>query len=108
MSRSKGIAGTFIADTKRSLIKSYRLIIYGFFGLSGEEIPLYARIISVADVYDAMTSNRSYRVVLQQKEVRNEIERVSGSQLDPVIAKYMLELIDADVNYSMRQNINQQ
>lgn len=72
-------------------------------GLSGEEIPLYARIIAVADVYDAMTSNRSYRSVLPQKEVREEIRRVSATQLDPVIAGCMVQLIDADVNYEMRQ-----
>lgn len=72
-------------------------------GLSGEEIPLYARIIAVADTYDAMTSNRSYRKVLPQEAVREEIERVSGTQLDPVIAKYMIELIDSDRYYQLRQ-----
>lgn len=77
-------------------------------GLAGEEIPLYARIIAVADMYDAMTSNRSYRSVLPQKQVRDEIERVSGSQLDPVVAKYMLQLIDEDINYIMRQEVGLQ
>ena len=72
-------------------------------GLSGEEIPVYARIIAVADVYDAMTSNRSYRKVLPQEEVKKEIERVKGTQLDPEIAGYMIELIDSDKEYRLRQ-----
>ena len=73
-------------------------------GLSGEEIPLYARIIAVADTYDAMTSNRSYRKVLPQEDVRAEIKRVSGTQLDPIIARYMIELIDGDRYYQLRQH----
>ena len=72
-------------------------------GLAGEAIPLYARIIAVADAYDAMTSNRSYRQVMTQDKVRAEITRVSGTQLDPIIAGYMVELIDADKEYKLRQ-----
>ena len=75
-------------------------------GLSGEEIPLFARIIAVADTYDAMTSNRSYREVLPQRKVRAEIERVSGTQLDPIIAHCMIELIDEDRDYKLRQKNN--
>lgn len=73
-------------------------------GLSGEEIPVFARIIAVADAYDAMTSNRSYREIMPQEAVRAEIIRVSGTQLDPVIASYMVELIDADKDYKMSQS----
>ena len=47
------------------------------FGLSGEEIPEIARIIGVADAYDAMTSNRSYRKTLPQEVVRGEIAYLS-------------------------------
>lgn len=72
-------------------------------GLKGEEIPLYARIIAVADMYDAMTSNRSYRQVMPQQAVRDEIQRVKGSQLDPRIANCMLEIIDEDKDYHLRQ-----
>lgn len=72
-------------------------------GLVREEIPVFARIIAVADAYDAMTSNRSYRQIMPQDEVRAEIIRVSGTQLDPIIAGYMVELIDADKDYKMRQ-----
>lgn len=73
-------------------------------GLKGEEIPLYARIIAVADMYDAMTSDRSYRKIMPQCVVRDEIERVRGSQLDPEIADRMLEIIDEDPDYHLRQD----
>ena len=72
-------------------------------GLKGEEIPLYARIIAVADTYDAMTSDRSYRKSLGQEEVAAELKRVSGTQLDPIIAKYMIEIIDSDRYFQLRQ-----
>ena len=75
-------------------------------GLKGEEIPVFARIIAVADTYDAMTSNRSYREVMSQEKVRAEIERVRGTQLDPVIADYMIELIDEDKDYKLKQHQN--
>lgn len=72
-------------------------------GLSGEEIPVFARIIAVADTYDAMTSNRSYREVMPQEKVKAEIKRVRGTQLDPHIADCMIELIDEDKDYTMKQ-----
>ena len=71
--------------------------------LKGEDIPEIARIICVADSYDAMTSNRSYRRYLPQEAVREQIETCSGTQFDPVIAKKMLELIDADKDYKMHE-----
>ena len=73
-------------------------------GLSGEDIPVVARIIGVADAYDAMTSNRCYRDALPQEVVRNEIVKGRGTQFDPVIADYMLEIIDDDKEYLLRQN----
>lgn len=72
-------------------------------GLSGEQIPEYARIIAVADMYDAMTSNRSYRKQLSQAVVRDEVERCRGTQLDPVFADIMLQMIDEDTEYNMRE-----
>lgn len=72
-------------------------------GLSGDNIPLVARIIGVADAYDAMTSNRCYRDTLPQEIVRQEIVKGRGSQFDPVIADLMLEIIDEDREYSLRQ-----
>lgn len=72
-------------------------------GLKGEEIPLEARIIAVADSYDAMASKRSYRDVLPQSVVRGEIEKGRGTQFDPEIADIMLELIDEDTEYQMHE-----
>ena len=70
-------------------------------GLTGEDIPEAARIIAVADAYDAMTSNRSYRGVLPQEKVRREIELGKGSQFDPKFADIMLQMIDDDAEYHM-------
>jgi putative two-component system response regulator len=72
-------------------------------GLAGDAIPEVARIIAVADAYDAMTSNRSYRAVLSQEHVRAEIERCKGSQFDPRFADIMLAMIDEDADYAMRE-----
>ncbi|MCR5387934.1 MAG: response regulator [Lachnospiraceae bacterium] len=72
-------------------------------GLSGENIPLIARIISVADAYDAMTSNRSYQKTLPQDLVREEILKGMGTQFDPKIAKIMVDMIDEDISYDMKQ-----
>lgn len=71
-------------------------------GLRGEEIPELVRIISVADAYDAMTSNRSYRELLPQEVVRQEIIKGMGTQFDANIASKMIEMIDADINYEMQ------
>lgn len=73
------------------------------YGTAAEEIPLIARIIAVADAYDAMTSYRSYRDPLPQNEVRTEIEKGLGTQFDANIGKIMLQMIDEDKKYKMRQ-----
>lgn len=72
-------------------------------GLSGKNIPEVARIVGVADAYDAMTSNRSYRKIMPQDQVRSEIENGRGRQFDPEIADIMLEMIDEDKEYKLRQ-----
>lgn len=72
-------------------------------GLAGENIPLVARIISVADAYDAMTSNRSYHRAMAQNVVREEIVNGMGTQFDPKIAQIMLDMIDEDMQYEMKQ-----
>lgn len=74
-------------------------------GLVGEEIPENARIIGVADAYDAMTSNRSYRNILSQDTVRSEIEKGMGTQFDPFFAEIMLGMIDEDIRYTMREKL---
>lgn len=71
-------------------------------GLSGYDIPEEARIIAVADAYDAMTSRRSYRDALPQDVVRREINNGKGTQFDPVFANIMLQMIDEDTDYQMR------
>lgn len=63
-------------------------------GLKGEDIPEIARVIAVADAYDAMTSHRSYRAPLTKERVREEIENGVGTQFDPRFAKIMLQLMD--------------
>lgn len=71
--------------------------------LMGEEIPELARIIGVADAYDAMTSKRSYRDVLPQDVVLAEIEKGKGSQFDPLIAEHMLFIIKKDTTYQLHE-----
>lgn len=72
-------------------------------GLAGTAIPEKVRIIAVADVYDAMTSKRSYRGVLPQDIVRQEMVRARGTQLDPFFTDIMLQLIDEDVSYQLQE-----
>ena len=70
-------------------------------GIDGDHIPEEARIIAVADAYDAMTSRRSYRESLLQEVVRKEIEEGKGTQFDPDFADIMLHMIDDDEDYRM-------
>lgn len=72
-------------------------------GLKGEEIPEISAIIAVADAYDAMTSNRSYRKLLPQETVKQEIEKGLGTQFNPKWGKIMLKLIEKDKDYKMHQ-----
>mgnify|MGYP004567436261 CR=1 FL=1 len=65
-------------------------------GLKGLEIPLIARIASVADTFDAMTSKRTYRDSLPISVVKEELKRCSGSQFDPEIASIFLDILEND------------
>lgn len=65
-------------------------------GLKGEDIPLYARVIAVADSYDAMSSRRIYRSALSRQEICEEIRSNQGKQFDPVIAEVFLRLLTED------------
>lgn len=71
-------------------------------GLGGTDIPVEARMIAVVDAYDAMTSRRSYRGIMEQERVRKEIERGRGTQFDPRFADIMLTIIAEDVNFELR------
>jgi len=66
-------------------------------GLKGKEIPLDARIIAVADTFDAMTSNRAYRPAKTPEEAIEEIEKVAGTQLDPDLVKVFKEVFTRDL-----------
>lgn len=65
--------------------------------LKGENIPLYARIIGVADALDAMNSDRCYRPHLKPEVIKQELKKNSGSQFDPDIVECALELIEDGV-----------
>ena len=73
-------------------------------GFSAGQIPVYARVIAVADAYDAMTSRRSYRDVLPQDVVRGEIAKGRGTQFDPQFADIMLQIIDEDNKYLLHEH----
>ena len=66
-------------------------------GLKGGEIPLFARIIAVADAFDAMTSNRVYRNHMDSDYVMNEMKRGRGAQFDPDALDAFLRLVDKGV-----------
>ncbi|MDX2118340.1 MAG: HD-GYP domain-containing protein [Planctomycetota bacterium] len=61
-------------------------------GLAGEEIPMIARVLAVADTFDAMSSTRSYRPALPRERVLAEFEKCAGTQFDPQVAKAMLTI----------------
>ncbi len=73
-------------------------------GLKGTDIPEEARIIAVADAYDAMTSHRSYRRAMTQDVVREEIVKGRGTQFDPAFADIMIEMIDEDTEFRMQED----
>ncbi len=61
--------------------------------LQGQDIPLETRIISVVDVYDAMTSDRPYRPAISHRRAVEEIQRVAGTQLDPVVVAAFCDMV---------------
>ena len=74
-------------------------------GLKGDDIREEARIIAVADAYDAMTSNRSYRETIPRERVIRELKRGMGTQFDERFAKIMLQMIEEDTDYTMCQHL---
>lgn len=67
-------------------------------GLEEEEIPLISRIVAVADVYSAMTSDRSYRDALTKEEAVKELKDNKGKQFDPDIVEVFLKIINSDIS----------
>lgn len=72
-------------------------------GKRGMDIPDIVRIISVADAYDSMTSIRAYRDRMTQAMVRAEIEKGMGTQFDPIFANIMIDIIDGDKEFELRE-----
>jgi HD-GYP domain-containing protein (c-di-GMP phosphodiesterase class II) len=62
-------------------------------GLKGEEIPLAARLFSIVDVYDALTSNRPYRAAWSKNKTLQHIQELSGSQFDPQVVEAFLKMM---------------
>jgi len=62
--------------------------------LKGEEIPLAARIICLADAYDTMTTSLPYRNIVSQQESLEEIRRCSGTQFDPKLAEALFQAMN--------------
>ena len=77
-------------------------------GLSGEQIPLVARIIGVADAFDAMNSDRCYRKAYPMEKIVKELKEGAGKQFDPEVVKVMLELIEEKVFYSIGSDDNEE
>ncbi|MCI0364884.1 MAG: HD domain-containing protein [Phycisphaerales bacterium] len=73
-------------------------------GLAGEGIPLVARLIALADSFDAMSSTRTYRSALSRSQVLDEIDRCVGTQFDPVLAKAFVELDFSQFDQLVRQH----
>ncbi|WP_182708038.1 HD-GYP domain-containing protein [Thermomonospora cellulosilytica] len=63
-------------------------------GLAGDEIPEFARVISVADAFDSMTSNRSYRAARSKEEAIEELRRGAGDHFDPVMVEAFLRALE--------------
>lgn len=61
-------------------------------GLKGDAIPMFARLIAIADSFDAMSSTRTYRSAMPREKVLAEVEKCGGTQFDPQLARYFVEL----------------
>jgi putative nucleotidyltransferase with HDIG domain len=71
-------------------------------GIKGKEIPLHARIIAIADTFDAMTSNRAYRKALSLRTALSELDRSKKTQFDPDIADIFIEILEESPFYFTR------
>jgi putative nucleotidyltransferase with HDIG domain len=71
-------------------------------GIKGTAIPLHARVIAIADTFDAMTSNRAYRKALPFKTALSELRRNKGIQFDPDIANVFIEILQESPYYFTR------
>ena len=69
-------------------------------GLSGTSIPLAARIVAIADVFDALTSERVYKKAMSAEDARELIESEAGRHFDPVIISVFTETLDQFIELS--------
>jgi putative nucleotidyltransferase with HDIG domain len=76
-------------------------------GLKGEQIPLLARILAVADAYSAMVSDRPYRKAIDKLTAAKELIRGSGKQFDPQIVEVFLKILNTQANAAEKQGERQ-
>ena len=76
--------------------------------LVAEEIPLFGRVIGLADSFDAMSSTRTYRAAMSHQQVLEEVARCSGAQFDPQLAKIFLKLDFQPFHNMVQKHQNQQ
>ena len=67
-------------------------------GLVGDAIPIEARVVAVADMYDVLTSDRPYRRAQNEREARRVLEDAAGAHLDPVVVSALLRSIDEEAS----------
>jgi len=77
----------------------------GYFGRSGREIPLGARIIAVVDAWDAMTNDRPYRDALDRDVARAELRKESGAQFDPDVVDVLIEVFDEETSLESGERV---
>jgi response regulator RpfG family c-di-GMP phosphodiesterase len=63
-------------------------------GKRGEEIPVFARVVAVADVYDALSCRRIYKKAWEEKDVLAELEKAAGTQFDPEVIHAFFATLD--------------
>ena len=74
-------------------------------GFKGEEIPLSARILTIADVYDVLTSQRPYKVAYSNDAARERLLSGSGTSFDPLLVSAFLSLLDTHANFTLPQRV---
>jgi putative two-component system response regulator len=74
-------------------------------GLKGEEIPLSARILTVADVYDVLTSQRPYKAALSEEAARERLQLGAGRSFDPMIVRAFVYLLDTHPNFRLSERL---
>ncbi len=74
--------------------------------LAGEDIPLGARLLTVVDVFDALTSERPYKAAMEVSEARARIAAGAGTHFDPAVVRAFLELLDANPEFRLPTRVS--